>query len=228
MIFDILQKQKEVEEAEQMWKSEKYSLKAIKTIVVLEVEEFDAGEVSERKAKKPKEPLLQHLKNAGYACIPATGRCGEHTDRLYAVINMSPEWAKFHCCEYNEMPFLYAKLLNDGTILTEYWEKENAQQPFNKWRNVYVLKDESEALIEQSDMDNCLTLSGSLFQCQIPFEAIDEVNRLIIHNVNAMNAYRRRKGGAESSLESMVHTASGCGMVPYMYRRALTRGFYKE
>ena len=109
MIFDILQKQKEVEEAEQMWKNEKYSLKAIKTIVVLKVEEFDAGEVSERKtkkSKKPKEPLLQHLKNAGYACIPATGRCGEHTDRLYAVINMSPEWAKFHCCEYNEMPFL--------------------------------------------------------------------------------------------------------------------------
>ena len=48
MIFDILQKQKEVEEAEQMWKNEKYSLKAIKTIVVLKVEEFDAGEVSER------------------------------------------------------------------------------------------------------------------------------------------------------------------------------------
>ena len=190
---------------------------SIKTIVVL------ATETPEN--TKANHPLLNDIKDGGYAYVSATGKLG-NVERLYVVFNMSVETAKMFCGRYRQTSFVFTQLQENGTTHSEHWEKQNVEEPFHKNRNDYIKNEECETVL---DVYGGLAVLGRHFKYQIPFSVLESVNHLFAANIQLIIEAERKRGNDTIDEEDVLDFAiSHVGMPPYLRRKAIIKGSYNN
>ena len=189
--------------------------KAIKTIVVLTAEN--------PKDTKSNHPLLNDIKEGGYAYVSTMGKLG-NLEKLYAVFNMSVETAKMLCGRYRQTSFVFTQFQEDGTIHSEYWEKQIVEALYHKGRNDYVKKEACDGVQQATDG---FTVHGSQFKYHIPFCVLESVNRLFTGNIQRIIEAERKRGNDAIDEEKLLDFAIyRVGMPPYLRRKAIINGFY--
>ena len=73
--------------------------------------------------------------------MPAKGMLDEQKE-LFVVLNISIGDAKKLCGRHKRSSFVFSEFLDNGTIRSELWEKEDASIPYHKKDNGYVKKEE--------------------------------------------------------------------------------------
>jgi hypothetical protein len=221
----ISHKKRNARDLENAFKKGKRGLNAIKTIVVFTSENPDGQEMSSQFNKKARNSLLSTLKQGGYACVPAVGQFGNNKERPYAVFNMSLGTAKNFNGRYQQKSFIYSQLNDDGSIHSEYWEKEDTEKPYNKHHNDYIMKDQCDEW-DMSDAEDMFTVVGKNFKYSIPFSIFADTYEAISNNASALvEQERRRSNGTTINEDRLIDmTINQVGYSPCLWRKALTRG----
>ena len=223
------QKKRNNKDVERFFKKGKGGFNGIRTIVVLTAENPDSIQSSSQFNKKVNRSLLKDIKNNRYAYVPAIGKFGDNPENPYAVFNMSVDTAKILCGRYQQTSFVFTQLLDDGSIHSEYWEKKDKIAPYDKRNNDYVKKDECDEWIDMAAADDNFTIVGNKFKYQIPFSIFESVNNLFANNMKHMiDVERRRCSQILTEDKIMDFTINRVGMSPYLWRKGLIKGFYKD
>ena len=202
-------------------------LHCIKTITVLTAGPIDTIRRKEY-GKTRSHSLLGDIKSWMYAYVPAKGMLDEQKE-LFVVLNISIGEAKKLCGQYKRSSFVFSEFLDNGTIRSELWEKEDADIPYNKKDNGYVKKEESNdgKMIGFTEASGNLVVSGKQFQYRIPFGVIERANSLFSANIKHLIEVANRKWNGNEDVDSIMdHVIYHVGMSPYLWRKAVTRGFY--
>ncbi len=160
--------------------------------------------------------------------MPAKGMLDEQKE-LFVVLNISIDSAKKLCGQYKRSSFVFSEFFDNGTLRSELWEKEDVGIPYHKKDNGYVKKEESNdgKMIGFTDASGNLVVSGKQFQYRIPFGVIERANSLFSANIKHLIEVAKRKwNGNEYEDSIMDHVIYHVGMSPYLWRKAVTRGFY--
>ena len=156
------------------------------------------------------------------------GKFGGNTEHPYAVFNMSVDTAKILCGRYQQTSFVFSKL-KDGIIHSEYYEKKYPELKYNKRTNNYIKKDECDTWDDMSDANDKFTVIGKKFKYSIPFEMFNTVNEGICENLNRLESFQRKYGNDSITTEEVLDfTINRVGYTPYLWRKAVTKGFYKQ
>ena len=204
-------------------------LHCIKTIAVLTAGPIDTIRRKEY-GKTRSHSLLGDIKSGRYACVPANGML-DRQEKLYAVLNMSYDMAKTLCGHYQRTAFVFSKMMDDGSIFSEFWEKENIGIPYHKRSNGYVMKEKGngEEMPVINDASDNLVVTGKHFQYKIPFGEIERGDCLFSDNVKHMIEVAKRKWNGKENEDSILnHTINGVGVSPYLWRKAVIKGFYDD
>ena len=134
-------------------------LHCIKTVAVL-----SAGSIDTRQFKEFGKIRWRSLICRGYAYVPAKGMLDEQKE-LFVVLNISIDDAKKLCGQYKRSSFVCSEFLDNGTLRSEFWEKEDVGIPYHKKDNGYVKKEERNdgEMIEFADASGNLVVSGKQF-----------------------------------------------------------------
>ena len=204
-------------------------LHCIKTIAVLTAGPIGAIRRKEN-GKTRSHSLLGEIQSWRYVYVPANGML-DRQEKLYAVLNISVDMAKTLCGIYQRTAFVFSKMMDDGSMLSEFWEKKDIGIPYHKRSNGYVMKEKGngEDMPVISDASDNLVVTGKHFQYKNLFGEIERANSLFSDNVKHMIEVARRKwNGTENEESIMNHTINGVGMSPYLWRQAVIEGFYDD
>lgn len=223
--ISISQKKRNVKDFENAFKKGKKGFNAIKTIVVFTSENPDSQQMSSQFNKKIKKSLLHNIKQGGYAFVPAIGQFG-NAEHPYAVFNMSIDTAKMLNGKYQQTSFIFSKLNNDGSIHSEYWEKNDESRPYDKGTNDYVMKDQCDEWKDMANADDYFTIVGKKFKYSIPFSIFEDRNRAISNNaIKLVEQEGRRSNATNINEEKLIEDSiNKVGISPYLWRKALTKG----
>ena len=202
-------------------------LHCIKTVAVLSADPIETRQFKEF-GKIRCRSLIDDIRCWGYAYVPAKGMLDEQKE-LFVVLNISIGEAKKLCGQYKRSSFVFSEFLDNGTIRSELWEKEDADIPYNKKDNGYVKKEESNdgKMIGFTEASGNLVVSGKQFQYRIPFGVIERANSLFSANIKHLIEVANRKWNGNEDVDSIMdHVIYHVGMSPYLWRKAVTRGFY--
>lgn len=203
------------------------SLHCIKTIAVLSVGPIDTRQFKEF-GKIRLRSLTDDIKSGGYTYMSAKGMLDEQKE-LFVVLNISIDDAKKLSGRYKRTSFVFSEFLDNGTMRSEFWEKEDVGIPYHKKDYGYVKKEKRNEgkMIEFTDAPDNLVVSGKQFQYRIPFGVIERANRLFSANIKHLIEVAKRKwNGNEDEDSIMDHIIYHVEMSPYLWRKAVTRGFY--
>lgn len=218
------QKQRNVKNVESFFKKSRSGYNGIRTIVVLTSENPNSQQATNQFNKKTRHSLLSDIKNGGYVYVPAIGKFG-NTEHPYAVFNMSIDTAKMLCGKYQQTSFIFSQLLENGTIHSEYYEKEDATAPYDKQRNTYVKKDESDIWEDMSEANDYFAVIGKNFKYTIPFKIFNTVNETICKNLHRIISIENKHRNNTLTEEKVLnHIINGVGYSPYLWRKSVTEG----
>jgi hypothetical protein len=221
------QKQRNIKDVERFFRKGKKGFNGIRTIVVMTAENPDTQKAPNQDNKKARHSLLSNIKNGGYAYVPAMGKFG-NTERPYAVFNMSVDTAKLLCGKYQQTSFVYSALNEDGSVHSEYWEKQNPTQPYDKFANDYIKKDECDTWDDMSDADDNFTVVGKHFKYSIPFDIFNSVDETIGKNITQLAEFINKKSMTPVIKENLLGmTINGVGYSAYLWRKAATKGLHQ-
>ena len=202
-------------------------LHCIKTIAVLTAGPIGAIQRKEN-GKTRSHSLLGDIQSWRYVYVPAKGMLDEWKE-LFVVLNISIDDAKKLCGQYKRSSFVFSEFLDNGTLRSEFWEKEDVGIPYHKKDNGYVNKEERNdgKMIEFADASGILIVSGKQFQYWIPFGVMERANSLFSANIKDMIEVSKSKWNGNEDVDSIMdHVISHVGMSPYLWRKAVTKGFY--
>jgi hypothetical protein len=189
----------------------------IKTLAVFTANNPDSQAMSGTFNKKANHKLLQALKEANYIVVPAQGKFG-NVENSYAVINISLEATKLYCGKYQQTSFVYTEL-EDGNVMSYYYEKQDTSLPYNKNTNPYVLADTAEGYTDMSDAEDFFTIIGNKFKYQIPFPTMCECSERITSNFLKEDNQKLIRG--KSLQECLDFAINKTGMAPGIMRNIL-------
>jgi len=202
-------------------------LHCIKTIAVLTAGPIGAIRRKEN-GKTRSHSLLGDIQSWRYVYVPAKGMLDEWKE-LFVVLNISIDDAKKLCGQYKRTSFVFSEFLDNGTLRSEFWEKEDVGIPYHKKDNGYVNKEERNdgKMIEFADASGILIVSGKQFQYRIPFGVMERANSLFSANIKDMIEVSKSKWNGNEDVDSIMdHVISHVGMSPYLWRKEVTKGFY--
>jgi hypothetical protein len=210
----------------------KRNFNCIRTIIVLRAE--NPGPTSPRQVNKSansaNSSLVDDLKVKRYICVPAKGQFGNNLENSYAIFNMSLDVAKKLSGKYQQTSFIMSKITDNGVIHSEYWESADTEIPCFKRRNDYVMQDECDECVDMSADKDVFTIKGKKFKYELPYSILESINQLFSDNIKRMieimEKHRVVTVGEEDRILKFA-MKSDCRS-PYLYRRGLTRGFYKD
>ncbi len=197
---------------------------AIKTIVVVSTADNQRlRQKDSRPNKKTNEPLLANIEQGGYVLVPAIGQLGDEA-HPYAVFNMSLDTAKRLNGKYRQASFIYGQLNDDGSVHSEYWEKEDGEASYNRHYNGYIMKDQSDEWNDWTEAEACFTIVGKKFKCSIPISALQGANRLISNNATKLVVQAKMRWRTSIDEGWLIDkTINGVGYSPYLWRKALVK-----
>lgn len=218
------QKERNVKDVERFFRKGKGGHIGIRSIVVLTSENPDSRQAESGINKKYRHSLLADIKNGGYAYVPAMGKFG-NVERPYAVFNMSVDTAKTLCGKYQQTSFVFSSLNEDGTVHSEYYEKNNPTLPYDRKSNDYVMKDSCDDWEDKSEANDYFTVIGNRFKYSIPFKIFDSVNETICENIQRIISVERKRGDNSITEEKILdYTINGVGQSPYLWRQEIYKG----
>lgn len=227
--ISISQKKRNNNDVERFFRKGKGGFNGIRTIVVLTAENPDSVKASNKYNKKAKHSLLKDIKNGGYTYVPAMGKFGGNTEKPYAIFNMSVDTAKIISGQYQQTSFVFTELLEDSSIHSEYWEKLDINAPYDKKNNDCVKKDECNEWIDMANADDNFTIVGNKFKYSIPFPIFENVNRILSNNIQRILDEEKNRGNKTINTKDVLDfSINRVGMSPYLWRKAITRGFYNN
>lgn len=212
-------KQRDQKNIENVFKKGEPGYNAIKTIAVFTAENPDSQAYSNAENRPLQKSLYRDLKGNGYIIKSVKGKFGS-TEHPYMVLNIELDTCKFLCGKYQQTSFVFHRLLDDGTLVSEYWEKSDTTKPYRKGENDYVKKDETTEWVDMSNADDIYTTVGQSFKYQIPFPYLMECNSVINENLDKRIEYQRKRGFYESK-DSLMHMIMGTGQFPVIYRKSI-------
>lgn len=215
-------KLRNTKEIEKAFRKGNPGFSAIRSIVVLTAENPDTRPSSRKDNKKSNRSLLQYIKDANYKYVPAVGKF-DNKENSYVVVNMSIETAKRICGKHEQTSFVFSKFDRDGSVHSEYWEKDDKTKPYSK-DNDYVKKDESEEWIDCSDADDNYTIVGKKFKFSIPFSIFESIDATMLENLRSYIRRADLKEATQSDIDVFLDFAiNRVGYTPAMYRKVLTK-----
>lgn len=222
--ISISQKKRNNKDVERFFKKGKGGFNNIKSIVVLTAENPDSKELPRTQNSKLNKSLLQAIKMGGYKYVPAIGQFYGNPEHPYAIFNMSLDTAKILCGRYQQTSFVWSEL-TDGEIHSEYWEKQDVSAPYNQHENDYIMKDDCETWMDQSDAEDGFTIIGKKFKYSIPFSIFESLNYTFGKNLQNIVEQERRRGNRTITESKILDFAiNRVGQSPMLYRKAIIRG----
>lgn len=215
--------QKNIEDA---FKKGTRGYNAIKTLAVFTAENPNSQPHTNSENRPLQKNLYQDLKRSGYIIKNVKGKFG-NTEHPYMVLNIELDTCKYLCGKYEQTSFVFHRLLDNGTLVSEYWEKSDTAKPYDKNGNDYVKKDESTEWVDMSDADDLYTVVGQTFKYQIPFPYLMECNTIINSEFEKRIAYQGKRGLKESK-DSLMHMLMGFGQFPVRYRKSILKGIISD
>ena len=205
-------------------KGGKAGYNGIKTIAVFTAQNPDSTSASPTFNRRVNRTLLKALKDSHYACVPVEGHWGGVPERSYAVINISPEAAAWFTGRFQQTSFIYSKV-GDGTVMTDYYEKQDTNAPYDSKTNPYVVKDSAAGYVDMSGADSDFSVVGKKFSYKIDFPTFRSINETISKN------FEEELSRGEKSLfhnrtldEEIDFTIHRVGQSPSIHRGSLYRG----
>lgn len=217
----ISQKKRDNKDVERFFRSGKGGFNNIKSLVVFTAENPNTVELKRSQNKKLNKSLLSILNDAGYKFVPAIGQFYGNPEHPYVVFNMSLETAKRLCGRYEQKSFVWSEIGRDGTVFSQYWEKQNETSPYNRQSNDYVCKDECDTWIDQSEAEDGFTIVGKKFKYSVPFSIFENINKKFGENLQRIT--EQRFNDKESSDDILDFAMNGVGLSPFLYRKAIIR-----
>lgn len=219
-------KKRDQKNIENVFKKGVRGYNAIKTIAVFTAENPDSKEQTNKENRPLQRSLYNDLKRGGYAIKKAQGRFGS-VEHPFMVLNIRLETCKILCGKYEQTSFVFHRLLDDGTLVSEYWEKSDTDKPYSKDGNDYVKKDETTEWLDMSDADDFYTVVGKNFKYQIPFPYLMECNRIINEEFEKKIEYQKKRGVVETK-DNLMHMIMGFGQFPYRYRKSILKNIISD
>ena len=146
----------------------------IRCFAVLTAENPDSKKASNAYNKKANKELFKTLKTQ-YTVIPTQGKFG-NVENSFLVINIDRGVVEYYCGANEQTSFIFSKV-EEGKVVSEYWEKQDVTQPYDKHNNPYVLKDTCDDWVDMSSADDYYTIVGKRFKYSIPFSIFESYNR---------------------------------------------------
>ena len=146
----------------------------IRCFAVLTAENPDSKKASNAYNKKANKELFKTLKTQ-YTVIPTQGKFG-NVENSFLVINIDRGVVEYYCGANEQTSFIFSKV-KEGKVVSEYWEKQDVTQPYDKHNNPYVLKDTCDDWVDMSSADDYYTIVGKKFKYSIPFSIFESYNR---------------------------------------------------
>jgi len=191
----------------------KVKLEVIRSLVAFSLEEME----NEDNCR-----LLNQLKSARHKYIQAINY--GNSGRLFVCLNMSRNAAKYHFGRNRISSFIFTGLNMDGTVTSEFWEKEDVTKIYKHHDNDYVIKEDSGKWEDHSETEDAYTFIGKKFSYSIPFPVLEEIDQKMKSNI----CHFLVKIGKEQTFENIDSflklAINGVGYTPAMYRHVLMRG----
>lgn len=143
----------------------------IKCFAVFTAENPDSQPTDRKTNKNLNKELFDTLR-VQYTIVPTQGKFG-NVENSFIVFNITRENAMYYCGKYQQTSFVYSSIDEDGQLLSEYWEKQDAGKPYDKKTNPYVEKDRSAEWVDMSGADDFYTIVGKKFKYSIPFSIFE-------------------------------------------------------
>ena len=197
------------------------SYNAIKNLAVFNAENPNSQADANSENRLSQNNLYRDLKRRKYVIKKLNGNFGI-TEMPYMVLNIEWNTWKFLCGKYERISFVFHRLLDDGTLVSEYWEKNDTSQPYHKDKNDYVKKDETTEWIDMNNADDFYTIVGKTFKYQIPFHYLMECNRIINEEFEKKIEYLNKRGVVETK-DNLMYMIMGVGQFPFRYRMSILK-----
>ncbi len=229
--ISINAKKRNIKDVRNAFEKGKGGWNAIKTFAVFTAENPDSQQTEKPLNRKLNKSLISDLKTGGYNVIPAKGKFG-NVEHPFMVFNIPLDACKYLCGKYQQTSFVY-HILENGKVISQYWEKADAEEPYDKKTNDYIKKDENEKYVDESESDDMYTsIGGNIgkeFKYSIPFSIFNEENERMNNNLDFILEKRKETGSVDDKerlLEyafSLGNRPSGNGMYRLALRKAINR-----
>ncbi len=167
--------------------------------------------------KKGMKSLADIIRMAHYPFLRQRSHCDENDELSYCIFNIPLDTLMYYAGQLEQTSFIYGRVQEDGSVLHEYWEKENAKASYEKSSNPYVKTDEEPTYIE-IDAEGNFNVMGKKFNCAIPFRIFEAVQHGIKENC--------RKNGTKYSESLCNWLTESVGHSGWMARGWAYRGLY--
>jgi hypothetical protein len=153
--------------------------KNIKTFAILTAQNPNSQSATSSFNKKANKSLISLVKAAGYVTIPVKGHFSGNDENSFLIVNIPFDVARKYAGQYNQTSFCYGE---NG--VTEYWEKEDENEPYDSVTNDYIKKDEVKGYDRLDANAENYTLIGKKFKFTFPFSIFDSVSSKIQDSID--------------------------------------------
>ena len=123
---------------------------------------------------------------------------------------------KYYAGLYEQTSFFYC-YLEDGKVISEYWQKAHNGEPYDEKTNPYVMLEKTDNWVDASNEDQ-YSIIGNRSKYTIPLKIFENVNNII--NTNS-------KKFINEDFESVMQMANECiGENAWNYRNKLYKGLF--
>lgn len=132
--------------------------------------------------KKLYNEFKKTLKSANLKFVNVDGVFAGNNENSFLIVNVDVETMKYYCGEYDQTSFWYC-YPQDGSMVCEYWEKENSEKPYDKKTNQYKMI-ESTTRWEEVRNAEAYTVIGKKFKFTLHLDYFEGVNESLKNNLD--------------------------------------------
>ena len=159
----------------------------IKCFAILTAQNPNSVETSYAINKKLNKELKNDLKAAHIIFIPIQGHYSGNIENSYLLFNVCIDEIKNLAGKYEQTSFFYSYPSEDGDLISEYWEKTNINEPYNKNKNDYKFINKTTSWKNEKSAKDNYTIIGNDFKYTINPEVFEPIDKKISENLNKIN-----------------------------------------
>lgn len=200
-------------------KLNKRGINVIQAIAVFTAFNPDSKKMPNKFNKNANHSLKKDLKDSQYTIVPCIGNFANSKENSYAVINIDRDTAAYFNGKYQQTSFVYSVFQDDDTVHSEYWEKQDVNEPYDPAANPYVIKDTCDTWIDMADAKTNFTIVGKKFKYSIPFSIFENVNNQIIDNISKWLIKENKKVDKDNIISEIKFGYQKVGYPAYFRRK---------
>lgn len=206
-------------------KTGRFGYNAIQTIGILTAENPNTVKLDKHANYKRNKSLYSMLKDSRYLVIKAKGYFGDNPEHSYAVINISTDALALYAGRFEQESFIYHVIQPDGTMHSEYWEKQFPKVPYDARTNPYIKADESDVWVDCEQNDTNFTMIDNKFKYSVVFPIF--IEDTINENIQNMIKQNRLIDTPTDINEYIEFSYKNCGFGGYAQRCKIYHNCFK-